>query len=59
MGDGRGVYKVLVGKRGEKRPMGKPRCRWEDNMKVDLQEMGYGVWTRSSWLRIGTGGRHL
>jgi hypothetical protein len=42
MGEGRGVYRVLVGKQEGKRPMGKPRCRWEDNIKMDLQEVGCG-----------------
>jgi hypothetical protein len=42
MGEGRGVYKVLVGKREGKRPLGRPRRRWEDNIKADLQEVGCG-----------------
>ena len=37
---GRGVHKVLVGKPDGKRPMGRPRRRWEDNIKMDLQEFG-------------------
>jgi len=40
MGQGRAVYRVLVGKPEEKRPLGKPRRRWEDNIKMDLQEVG-------------------
>ena len=40
MGEGRGVYRVLVGKPEGKRPMGRPRRRWEDNIKMDLQEVG-------------------
>jgi len=40
MGEGRGVYRVLVGKPEEKRPLGRPRRRWEDNIKMDLQEVG-------------------
>ena len=36
------MYKFLVGKREGKRPMGRPRCRWEDNIKMDLQEVGGG-----------------
>ena len=40
MGEERGVYTVLVGKPEGKRPLGKPRHRWEDNIKVDLQEVG-------------------
>jgi hypothetical protein len=43
MGDGRGVYKVLVGKSDGKRLLVMPRNRWEDNIKVDLQEVGCGV----------------
>jgi len=58
-GEGRGVYRVLVGKPEGKRPLGRPKRRCEDNIKKDLQEMGCGVWTGSSWLRIGTGGGHL
>jgi hypothetical protein len=42
MGEGRGVYRVLVGKPEGKRPLGRPRHRWEDNMKMDLQEVGCG-----------------
>jgi hypothetical protein len=38
MGEGRGVYRVLVGKPDGKRELEKLRCRWEDNIKVDLQE---------------------
>ena len=39
MGQGRGVYRVLVGKPEGKRPLGRPRRRWEDNIKMDLQEL--------------------
>jgi hypothetical protein len=42
MGKGRGVYRVLVGKPERKRPLGRPRRRWEDNNKVDLKEVGCG-----------------
>ena len=52
-GEDRGVHRVLVGKPEGKRPLGRPRGRWEDNIKMDLQEVG------GSWLRIGTGGGHL
>ena len=48
-----------MGKPESKRPLGRPRCRWEDSIKMDLQEVGCGVWTGLSWLRIGTGGGHL
>jgi len=40
--EGRGAYRVLVGKPEGKRPFGRPRYRWEDNSKMDLQEVGYG-----------------
>jgi hypothetical protein len=40
MGERRGVYRVLVRKSEENRPLGKPRRRWEDNIKMDLQEIG-------------------
>jgi hypothetical protein len=59
MGEKRGVHRVLVGKLEGKRPLGRPRSRWEDNINMDLQEVGYGAWTGSSWLRIQTGGRYL
>jgi hypothetical protein len=42
MGEGRGVYRVSVGKPEGKRPLGRPRCRWEDNIKADLQEVECG-----------------
>jgi hypothetical protein len=40
MGEGRGVYRVLVGKSEGERPLGRPRHRWEDNIKMDLREAG-------------------
>jgi hypothetical protein len=46
MEKGRGVYRVLVGKPERKRPLGRPRRRWEDNIKADLQEVG-------CWVRTG------
>ena len=42
MGEGRGVYRDLVGKPEGKRPLGRPRRRWEDNIIMDLQEVGCG-----------------
>jgi hypothetical protein len=42
MGEGRGVNRVLVGKPGGKRSLGRPRRRWENNIKMDLQEVGGG-----------------
>jgi len=59
MGEDRGVHKVLVGKPEGKRPLEKPRRRWEDNIKMDLQEVEGVVGTGWSWLSIGTGDRHL
>jgi hypothetical protein len=59
MGEGRGVHRVLVGNPEGKRPLGRPRCRWEDNTEMDLEEVEEVVGTGWSWLRIGTGGGHL
>jgi len=40
-GKKRGVYRVLVGKIERKRPLGRPRCKWDDNIKMDFQKVGY------------------
>ena len=53
------LYRVLGGKPEGKRPLGKPRRRWEDNIKMDLQEVGGSCATGWSWLGIGRGGGHL
>jgi hypothetical protein len=58
MKDRIGFYKVLVGKPEGKRPLGRPRRRWEDNIKLDIQEVVWGG-KDSIGFRIGTGGRHL
>ena len=42
VGEKRGVYRILVGKPDGKRPLGKPMRRWEDNIKMDIQEVGSG-----------------
>jgi hypothetical protein len=42
MGEGRSVYRVLVGRPEGKRPLGRPRRRWEDNIKMELREIGIG-----------------
>jgi hypothetical protein len=42
MGEGRGVYRILVRKPGEKRPLWRPRRRWEDNIKMDIQKVECG-----------------
>ena len=48
MGEGRGVHRVLVGKSEGKRPLGRPRRRWEDNIKIYLQEVGGG----GDWMEL-------
>ena len=58
-GERRGVHRVLVGKPEGKRPLGRPRRRLEDNIKMDLQKVGGDCGTGWSWLRIGTGGENL
>ena len=59
MGKRRGVYRVLVGKPEGKRPLGRPRRRGEDNIKVDIHEVGCGGMDWIDVARIGTGGGHL
>jgi hypothetical protein len=59
VGEGRGLRRVLVRKPEGKRPLGGPSQLWEDNIKMDLQEVGNRVWTGLSWRRIVTVGRHL
>jgi hypothetical protein len=49
MGKVRGVYSVLVGKSEGRRPLGRPRRRWEDNIKMDVQEVGFGV---MDWIEL-------
>jgi hypothetical protein len=51
-GGRRGAYRVLVGKPEEKRPLGRPRRRWEDNIKMDLQEVGCAV---MDWIEVAQG----
>jgi hypothetical protein len=55
MGEERKEYKVLVGKPEGKRPLGRPRCRWEDGIRMDHREIGLGVWIGFDCLRTGTG----
>jgi hypothetical protein len=60
MGEERKVYKVLVGKPEGKRPLGRPRRRWEEGIRMDLREIDLcGVWFKFDWLRTGTGGGML
>ena len=49
MGERRGVYRILVGKPEERRPLGRPRRRWEDNIKMNLQEVGCRV---VDWIEV-------
>jgi hypothetical protein len=53
---GGGAYNILVGRPEGRRPLGIPRRRWEDNIKMDLMEIGFRVWTGFIGLRIRTGG---
>ena len=55
----RAAYRVVVGKPEGKRPLGRSRSIWEDNIKLIFRNWDVGLWTGSSWLRIGTGGRYL
>jgi len=59
IGEERGVYMVLVEKPEEKIPLGRPRRRWVDNIRKDLQEVDVGIWTGLGWPRIETGGGRL
>jgi hypothetical protein len=49
MGEGRGAYRFLVGRPEVKRPLGKPRRRWEDNIKMDLREIGIDG---TNWIQL-------
>jgi len=59
MGERRGVYRVMLGKAEGKRPFGRPTHRWEVILRWIFRKWDVGVWTGLSWLRVGTGGRHL
>jgi hypothetical protein len=59
IGERKGGYRFLVGKPEGKRRLGRPRLSWDCNINMDLQKVGFWVWTGLSWLRIGTGGGHL
>ena len=59
MEDRRGAYMVLTGKPEGNRPLGTPRRKWESNIKMDLQEVGWGEWIGLIWIRIEISGGHL
>jgi hypothetical protein len=59
MGEERKLYKILVGKAEGKRSLGRPKRRWENGIRMDLREIGWGVWIGFDWLRIRTGGELL
>jgi hypothetical protein len=54
VGEGRGIYTILVGRPEGKRPLGRHMLRWEDNIKMDLREIGIdgATWIRLAWDRI-------
>jgi hypothetical protein len=52
MGEVRGAYNILVGRPEGRRPLGRPRCRWEDNIKIDLEEIGFGD---VDWIHLAQG----
>jgi hypothetical protein len=56
MGERRGAYRALVGKPEGRQPLGRSRRRWEDNIKIDLREVGWGGGHRLIWVRTRTGG---
>jgi hypothetical protein len=56
MGEERKVYKILVGNPEGKRPLGRPRRRWEDGIRMDVRKIGLGVRIGFDCLRTGTGG---
>jgi hypothetical protein len=59
MGEERKMFMFLVGKSEGKRPLERPRRRWENWIRMDLREIGWGFWIGFDWLRIGTGGELL
>jgi hypothetical protein len=55
VGERKGACRVLVLKLEGKGPLGRPRCRWEDNIKIYVQEAGWSAWTGFFWFRTGIG----
>jgi hypothetical protein len=54
-GEQRTAYRMLVGKPKGKKPLGRPRCRWEDNIRMDLRELG---WDGMDWIDLAQDGDH-
>ena len=59
MEDRRGAYMVLVGRPKRRRPLGRSKRRWEDNIKMDIKDVDWKSWPGLIWIRIGTGYRKL
>jgi hypothetical protein len=53
VGERRGAHRALVGKPGGRRQLERPRRRWEDSIKINLREVGWGAWTGSTWHQSG------
>jgi hypothetical protein len=58
MGEKRNAFRIMMRKPERKRPLRRPRCRWEDNIKMDLRQ-DWVVWSGLIWLRLETSGRFL
>jgi hypothetical protein len=59
IGNIRNVYNILIGESKGKRSLRRPKCKWEDNIRIDLREIGGKARTGFIWLRTGTSGRLL
>jgi len=59
IGERRGIFRVLLGKHEGKRPLERPRLRWEIIFRWTFKKWDVGVWTGSSWFRLGTVGGNL
>jgi hypothetical protein len=59
MGEERKLYKVLVGKLEGKRPLGRAKRRWDDEIRMELWKIGWGLWSGFNWLRTEAGAELL